>query len=61
MSDKPEILAFYGDDRTAAWNKASDLAAQIVDSHAEWKLSVRAENQHGEWVVALYREERQAK
>ena len=58
---KPEILAFYGTDRVAAWNKASELAAQIVDSHAEWKLAVQAEKQRGEWVVALYHEERQAK
>ena len=57
---KPEILAFFGDDRSAAWNKASDLAAQLVDSHAEWQLSVRAEKQRGEWVVALYHEEKQA-
>lgn len=56
MSAKPEILAFYGTDRAAAWAKALELAETITENHATWQLSVRAEKQRGEWVVALYRE-----
>lgn len=55
---KPEILSFYGTDRAAAWDKACELAEQITDAHAERMLSIRAEQQCGEWVVVLYHEGR---
>jgi hypothetical protein len=56
QTHKPEVLGFYGQDRAAAWAEASALADLIVDNHAEWTLSVRAEKQRGEWVVTLYRD-----
>jgi hypothetical protein len=55
---KREILGFYGRDKSAAWAKAIELAEELENAGATWKMGVRAEFQHvprrqPEWVVVL--------
>ena len=56
MLPQREVLGFFGQDRDAAWEEAIKLGKLITDHHAEWTLSIRAEKQRGEWIVALYRD-----
>ena len=51
MKSKVDILGFYGDDRTAAWEEAMAMTDLLEACDATGRVQVRAEKRHGEWVV----------